>query len=128
MPTKDSSPIISRPNAPIYFKKEGRGKAHFALFHNAGANHLFMRKVFAHLKRRGVALTFDWPGHGKSKPRADGDYSLEAQGEMIAELLQNQGGKKWVVVGLNFGANLDNRPRYLHRYIQGLFELGQERP
>jgi len=98
--------ITSRPKQTIFFKKEGRGAAHFALFHNAGANHLFMRKLFAHLKKQGVALTFDWPGHGKSESRADGDYSVEAQGEMIAELLMKQGGKKWAIVGLNFGANL----------------------
>ncbi len=106
MRTKGSSPIISRPNKTIFFKKEGRGATHFALFHNAGASHSFMRKLFAHLKKRGIALTFDWPGHGKSKSRADGDYSVDAQGEMIAEFLKKQSGKKWVLVGLNFGANL----------------------
>lgn len=90
----------------IFFQKKGRGRQQFALIHNAGANHHMMKKIFSHVSRRGMALTFDWPGHGKSAPRKDGDYSVTAQAEKIAQFLQLQGRKKWILIGLNFGANL----------------------
>lgn len=90
----------------IFFQKKGRGHYHFALIHNAGANHLMMRKIFSHVSKKGVAVTFDWPGHGKSALCEDGNYSVEAQAERIAKFLKKQGGKKWILIGLNFGANL----------------------
>jgi pimeloyl-ACP methyl ester carboxylesterase len=90
----------------IFFQKKGRGSYQFALIHNAGANHRMMRKVFSHVSKKGVAVSFDWPGHGKSAPSEDGDYSVAAQAEKIARFLKKQGRKKWVLIGLNFGANL----------------------
>ena len=84
-----------------YIRRAGAGKP-LLLLHGLGASSYTWRGAFAHLEGYDVVAP-DFPGHGRSQPLDDFDYSISGLSTWVTALLDDLGWASAPLVGNSLG-------------------------
>jgi pimeloyl-ACP methyl ester carboxylesterase len=87
----------------LYFDDGGSGGVPILLLHSSAGSTEHWVAQLAHLRRRHRVIALDLRGHGRSRPPADGDYTIPALARDVAEAVDFLGLSRFVLVGHSLG-------------------------
>ena len=112
-----------RGTVTYWISRQENGKLPLVLLHGLTADHTLFDKQVEAFQGERTLLTWDAPGHGKSRPYIE--FSYPHMAEDLRGILQAEGIERAVLVGQSMGGFVAQS--FLARYpvmVKGLFTIG----
>jgi pimeloyl-ACP methyl ester carboxylesterase len=99
-PTRDGATITP---GGLHLDDGGSGGVPVLFLHSGAGSTAHWAAQLAHLRRRRRAIALDLRGHGRSRPPADGDYTIPALAQDVAAAADFLALDRFVLVGHSLG-------------------------
>lgn len=89
----------------MHYRRSGQGPA-VVLLHGSGSSLEGVERVASLLSATFDVIRPDLPGFGRTGPRPDRDYTVQAYAETVARFLESLGQRRYALVGNSLGGNI----------------------